>query len=90
MENKKYQLIMTYQYTGFNVDERYEKTKTLDFLSDDVKELADILTKYISKFLTKDKKSNVWMFFDAEIIDQTKTSYDLEKTVYIASLERKD
>lgn len=88
MDKKHYILIMTYQFTNFGED--YENAKACDFESDDLKDLADILNKYVSKFLTKDKKSDVWMYFHGEIQDQTKLSYDLEQTVYTVSLERKD
>ena len=85
---KQYTLIMTYQYTAF--DTTYEKTKAIDFDSDDLNELVDILTKYVNGFLSKEKKRDCWMYFRADIRNNALLTYDTEYIVYEVSLERKD
>lgn len=85
---KKYVLSMTFQHTNFDTD--YEKSNGLDFESDDLKELVDILNKYVNRFLVKEKKSNVWEYFNGVITNQSLKSYDLERTVYNIFIDRKD
>ncbi len=86
--NKQYTLIMTYQYTAFNIV--YEKTKAKDFHSDDLNELVNILNQYVNGFMSKEKKSQCWMYFRADIRNNALLTYDPEYTVYEVSLERRD
>ena len=79
---------MTYQYTNFGTQDEKIKTRSLE--SDDVKELYSVLEKYVSRFLTKEKGSETWMYFHAEVQDQTKRSYDLCRTVCKISLDREE
>lgn len=88
MRQKKFYLVMTLQICDFA--NNGEIMKALDVYSDDEKELINILNKYVNKFFNLNKPDDSWAYFHAEIVNQCVVTYDLERTVFECSLERKD